>query len=254
MKIGFTEMKTPPSFATEHDVATVCPLDCPDSCSLDVTVQDGRVAAIDGSSLNPVTDGYICAKVRRFPERLYGPDRLLYPAVRKGPKGLASFERVSWDEALSLDCRANARGARALGRRIDPALFVRRLERPADTGHERRHALPTAGRVAPRADGMRGATGAANMAMYGKMPSITYQDFPEARLIILWGVNPSASGIHLVPYIREAQRRGATLIVIDPRTTPLARQADIHLAVRPGTDLPVALSIHRLSFRRGSRG
>jgi anaerobic selenocysteine-containing dehydrogenase len=102
MKPGFTEMKTPPSFAIEHDVATVCPLDCPDSCSLDVTVQDGRVAAIDGSSLNPVTGGYICAKVRRFPERLYGPDRLLYPAVRKGPKGLASFERVSWDEALSL--------------------------------------------------------------------------------------------------------------------------------------------------------
>ena len=95
------------------------------------------------------------------------------------------------------------------------------------------------------------ATGAANMAMYGKMPSVTYQDFPEARLIVLWGVNPSASGIHLVPYIREAQRRGAMLIVVDPRTTPLARQADIHLAVRPGTDLPVALSIHRYLFEEG---
>ncbi|HWP70507.1 MAG TPA: hypothetical protein VNM36_05395, partial [Gemmatimonadaceae bacterium] len=71
------------SFASEHSVSTVCPLDCPDSCSLDVRVQDGRVTSIDGSSLNPVTDGYICAKVRRFPERLYGPDRLLYPAIRK---------------------------------------------------------------------------------------------------------------------------------------------------------------------------
>ena len=87
--------------------------------------------------------------------------------------------------------------------------------------------------------------------MYGKMPSVTYQDFPEARLIIMWGANPSASGIHLVPHIREAQRRGATLIVIDPRTTPLARQADIHLAVRPGTDLPIALSIHRYLFEEG---
>ena len=87
--------------------------------------------------------------------------------------------------------------------------------------------------------------------MYGKMPSVTYQDFPEARLIIIWGANPSASGIHLVPHIREAQRRGATLVVIDPRTTPLARQADIHLAVRPGTDLPVALSIHRYLFEEG---
>src|SRR5918996_2897261 len=96
-----THMK-PIAFATEHMVSTVCPLDCPDSCSLDVTVQDGRVTSVDGSSLNPVTGGYICAKVRRFPERVYGPDRLLYPAVRKGPKGLASFQRTSWDEALAL--------------------------------------------------------------------------------------------------------------------------------------------------------
>src|SRR6478672_9425222 len=84
----------------EHVVSTVCPLDCPDSCSLDVTVQDGRVTVIDGSALNPVTDGYICAKVRRFPERVYGSDRLLYPAIRKGAKGLNSFQRVTWDEAL----------------------------------------------------------------------------------------------------------------------------------------------------------
>src|SRR5262249_46997926 len=94
-------------------------------------------------------------------------------------------------------------------------------------------------------------TGAANLAMYGKMPSVTYADFPESRLIILWGANPSTSGIHLVSHIREAQRRGATLIVIDPRTTPLARQAEIHLALRPGTDLPIALAIHRYLFEEG---
>src|SRR4051812_27646791 len=93
-------MKPAGFVSAENIVSTVCPLDCPDSCSLDVTVQDGRVTVIDGSALNPVTDGYICAKVRRFPERVYGPDRLLYPAIRKGPKGLASFQRVTWDEAL----------------------------------------------------------------------------------------------------------------------------------------------------------
>src|SRR5688572_4069710 len=102
---------TPPSYSPEHVVSTVCPLDCPDSCSLDVTVQDRRITLIDGSSLNPVTDGYICAKVRRFPERIYGPDRLLYPAVRKGPKGLGRFERVSWDDALALIAE-RLRGAR----------------------------------------------------------------------------------------------------------------------------------------------
>ena len=105
------------TFATEHAVSTVCPLDCPDSCSLDVRIQDGKITSIDGSSLNPVTDGYICAKVRRFPERVYGPDRLLYPAVRKGPKGFASFQRASWDDALALiaerlhDARQSAQAA-----------------------------------------------------------------------------------------------------------------------------------------------
>jgi anaerobic selenocysteine-containing dehydrogenase len=94
-------------------------------------------------------------------------------------------------------------------------------------------------------------TGAANMALYGKMASVTYQDYPDARLIILWGVNPSASGIHLVPYVREAQSRGAKLVVIDPRTTPLARSANVHLGVRPGSDVVVALAIHRYLFASG---
>ena len=94
-------------------------------------------------------------------------------------------------------------------------------------------------------------TGAANQALYGKMPSVTYQDYPEAALIVLWGVNPSASGIHLVPYVREAQKRGATLVVVDPRTTALARAADVHLPVKPGTDVAVALAIHRYLFANG---
>ena len=83
------------------------------------------------------------------------------------------------------------------------------------------------------------------------MAGVTYQDYPHARLIVLWGVNPSASGIHLVPFVREAQKAGRTLVVIDPRATSLARQADLHLAVRPGTDLPVALALHRFLFEEG---
>src|SRR5687767_14645515 len=83
------------------------------------------------------------------------------------------------------------------------------------------------------------------------MPSVTYEDYPDARLIILWGVNPSTSGIHLVPYVREAQKSGARLIVIDPRATPLARQADLHLAPKPGTDVAIALAMHRHLFEEG---
>jgi anaerobic selenocysteine-containing dehydrogenase len=95
-------------------------------------------------------------------------------------------------------------------------------------------------------------TGAANGALYGKMASVVYQDYPEARLILLWGVNPSASGIHLMPYLKEARQRGATIVVVDPRATPVARQADLHLAVRPGTDVVVALALHRHLFESGA--
>jgi anaerobic selenocysteine-containing dehydrogenase len=245
-------MKTATStFAAEHNVATVCPLDCPDSCSLEVTVQDGRITAIDGSHVNPITGGYICAKVRRFPERLYGADRLLYPAIRKGPKGLASFARATWDEALgTIAERMRDARERWGGESILPYSYGGSngllTQDTSDATLFRRLGASRLARTVCAAP-----TGAANLAMYGKMASVVYQDVPEARAIVVWGANPSASGIHLVPYIRDAQRRGATLIVIDPRTTPLARQADIHLPVRPGTDLPVALSIHRFLFEEG---
>jgi anaerobic selenocysteine-containing dehydrogenase len=94
-------------------------------------------------------------------------------------------------------------------------------------------------------------TGAANLGLYGKMASVVYQDYPAARLIFIWGVNPGASGIHLMPYLKEARTNGATLVVIDPRATGVARQADIHLPVRPGTDLVLALAIHRHLFETG---
>ena len=239
------------TFAAEHIVATVCPLDCPDSCSLDVTVQDGRVTAIDGSHANPITDGYICAKVRRFPERLYGADRLLYPAVRVGAKGFASFQRVTWEDALGTIAE-KVRAARADwgGESILPYSYGGSngllTQDTSDATLFRRLGASRLARTVCAAP-----TGAANLGLYGKMASVAYQDVPDAKVIVLWGANPSASGIHLVPYIREAQRRGAMLIVIDPRTTPLARHADIHLAVRPGTDLPVALALHRYLFEEG---
>ena len=244
-------MKESPFGTSSHVVSTVCPLDCPDCCSLDVTVQDGRVTLIDGSHANPVTGGYICAKVRRFPERVYGDDRLLYPAVRKGPKGSARFERVSWDQALDLiTTRIHDTKARWGGEAILPYSYGGSngllTQDTSDATLFRRLGASRLARTVCAA-----ATGAANQALYGKMPSITYQDFPEAKFILLWGVNPSSSGIHIIPYLREAQKRGAVLVVVDPVLTPLAKRADVHLAVKPGTDLPVALAIHRYLFEHG---
>ena len=232
-------------------VRTACPLDCPDACTLDVTVENGRVHKIDGGDDNPVTNRFICAKVRRFGERVYSEDRLRYPAVHKGAKGHGTFERVSWTEALDLvalkmrEIKA-ARGGEAilpyyyggsnglLTQSTNDAELWRRF------GTSR---LATTICAAP--------TGAANLALYGKMPGVSYEDYPEAKLIVLWGVNPSASGIHLIPYLRQAQAAGATLVVIDPRRTSLAKKADLHLAPRPGTDLPLALALHRVLFEEG---
>jgi anaerobic selenocysteine-containing dehydrogenase len=232
-------------------VRTACPLDCPDSCSLDVTVENGRIKKIDGAGDNPVTRDFICAKVRRFEERVYGEDRLLHPAVRQGGKGQGTFARVTWDEALDLIARRMTDIAQQFGgEAILPFYYGGSngllTQNTNDAELWRRFGTSRLDTTVCAA-----ATGAANLALYGKMPGVVYQDYPSAKLIILWGVNPSASGIHLVPYIKEAQANGATLVAIDPRTTSLAKKADLHLALRPGTDLPVALALHRVLFEEG---
>ena len=232
-------------------VESACPLDCPDSCTLSVTVRHGKLLALDGGHTNEVTNGYICAKVRRFGERVYGPDRLLHPAVRKGRKGEGRFVRVSWDEALELIAeRMRQAAARSGAESILPYSYGGSngllTHDSMDATLWRRMGTSRLARTVCAAP-----TGVANMTLYGKMPSVTYQDYVEASLIVLWGVNPSASGIHLIPYVRQAQKRGAKLIVVDPRSTALARSADVHLAVRPGSDVAVALAIHRHMFTSG---
>jgi anaerobic selenocysteine-containing dehydrogenase len=251
-----TEILTAPSAPVLPDssfqvLPSACPLDCPDACSLDVRVQDGRVVKIDGSHRNPVTQGYICAKVRRFPELLYGEGRLLHPAVRRGRKGESRFERISWDEALDLVAeRMREARERWGGESILPFSYGGSNGLlTQDTTDARLFYRLGASRLA-RTVCAAPSTRAA-MGLNGKMAGIALPDYVHARLIVVWGVNPGASGIHLVPILQEAQRRGATLVVIDPNRTSLAKRADFHLAPRPGTDLPLALAIHRFLFEEG---
>ena len=171
--------------------------------------------------------------------------------MRKGPKGSGTFRRVTWDDALDTIaenlrqtvadhggeavlplCYGGSNGM--LTQDYADAILFRRLK----TSRLLRTVC-----AAP--------TGAANMGLYGKMASVVYQDYPSARLIVTWGVNPGASGIHIMPYLKEARDNGSTIVVIDPRATGIARQADIHLPVRPGTDLAVALAFHRHLFETG---
>ncbi len=242
---------SPPRSWGQTTVETACPLDCPDSCSLSVAIERGRIVAIDGSTAQPSTRGFICAKVRRFDRRVYGEDRLTRPLVRSGRKGRAEFHRVGWDEALDLVAsRMRDAAARRGGEAILPFCYGGSngllTQDTSDAVLFRRIGASRLARTVCAAP-----TGAANEALYGKMPGVTYADYAHARLIVVWGANPSASGIHLVPVVREAQRQGAALVVVDPRRTPLARLADLHLQVRPGTDLPVALAIHHSLFEQG---
>jgi anaerobic selenocysteine-containing dehydrogenase len=241
----------PPESWGHSTVQTACPLDCPDCCSLNVTVEKGRVVRIDGGHENPSTHDYICGKVRRFAERVYGEDRLLYPAIRKGAKGDGTFTRVSWDEALDhIAARMTEIRDRSGAEAILPFCYGGSngllTQDTTDAALWRRFGTSRLARTVCAA-----ATGAANLGLYGKMPSVTYEDYVHAKLIVLWGVNPATSGIHLVPFIKEARQAGATLVVVDPRATSLARQADLHIALHPGTDVVVALALHKYLFDCG---
>lgn len=237
---------------TTHESA--CPLDCPDLCSLVVDVEDGRVKRVDGGTRTPITDGFICGKVRNIADHLYGDDRVRHPMIRVGPKDGSvegKFRQATWDEALELVAqRLRETRERAGGEAILPFHYG------GSNGWLTEGALAT--RLFRRLGASRCVrslcalpSGAASRGLYGAVPGVALEDYVEAKLVVLWGMNPSATGIHLVPIIDRAIERGAKLIVVDPRKTPLARRAHLHLAVRPGTDLPVALAVIRELFASG---
>ena len=228
---------------TAREIGTSCVLDCPDACSLEVTVQGGRVARIGPGTGNDVTRDFICSKVGRFADRLYHPDRLLYPMRRVGPKGEARFERIDWGPALATiterfrEIRDTHGGEAILPYNyggsngfltddlVDSAYF-------AGLGASR---LGKTICAAPTSEVAKG--------MYGKMAGVGFPDYPEAELILIWGANPRASNIHLVPFLRDAKARGAFIALVDPVRTLSTDLIDLHLPVYPGADLPLALGM-----------
>jgi anaerobic selenocysteine-containing dehydrogenase len=226
---------------------SVCPLDCPDRCSLEVTVRDGRVTGLEGSRVNPVTAGFICAKVRRYPERVYGPDRLLHPMRRSGPKGEGRFERIGWDEAIGEAARRFGEIRRTWGgEAILPFAYGGSNGLLTDGLNDAR-LFRALGASRLQKTVCAAPTGAAAAALYGKMASVDFPDFAQARFIIIWGANPKHSNIHLMPYLKAARAAGGRVALIDPRRTLSDAYVDRHLPVYPGTDGAVALAmIHHL--------
>ena len=233
-------------------VSSACPLDCPDACSLEVHLEGGRAVAVGGTRVNPITAGYICSKVRRLPEHLYGPERIRYPGLREGRKGEGRFRRTGWDEALGIvAARLKDLAGSGAGEAILPVSYGgSNGYLSQDTTDLRLFSRLKASRLARTVCAAPSRQAAAGL--YGRMAGVALQDYAYARLAILWGVNPGVSGIHLLPFLLEARRRGAKLAVIDPRRTRLAEQADLYLPVRPGTDLPLALALIRWLFENGA--
>lgn len=227
---------------------TNCQLDCPDACTVDVDVEDGRVVALRGNRISDVTRGYICKKVRRFGEHVHGDHRILSPAVRVGPKGDGVFRDVSWDEALTRIVDAMKR---VKGETILPIAYGGSNGMLTDgAADERLFRRLGASRLARTI--CAAATSGAQKHMYGGMVGASFEDYVHSKLIVVWGGNPVASNIHLLPVVRRARRSGAKLVVIDPRRTSFAATADLHLALKPGTDVALALAVVRRLFEDGA--
>jgi anaerobic selenocysteine-containing dehydrogenase len=237
-------------------VHAVCSHDCPDSCGVLVTVQVGtngqpdRAVKIQGDPSHPVTRGFLCGKVAKYLDRVYSPDRLLYPMRRRAgvPKGplehgreAEAFERISWDEALDeIAAKLKAIATEFGPESVLPYSYAGTIGQLGYGSMDRRFFHRLGASQLDRTI-CAAAGGQALKDVYGVKLGTRPEDFAEAGLIVVWGGNVHGNNIHLWPFIEEARRNGARLVVIDPYKTRTAALADEHLAIHPGTDTLLAL-------------
>jgi len=230
----------------------VCALDCPDTCALLVNIDErGKGSKLRGDPAHPITRGFLCGKVAQYLERVYHPERLLYPMRRIGAKGEGRFERISWDQALDDVAGRLAQIGREHGTEsILPYSYAGTMGLLNGSGMDRRffHRLG-ASRLDRTICSSTG--GAALMLSQGARLGTEPEQFAHAKLIIAWGANILGTNVHLWPFIVEARRRGARLVVIDPVKNRTGRAADRHLAINPGTDLALALGLAHIILREG---
>ena len=231
--------------AAPAQVLGACPHDCPDTCSLVTTVENGIALKVQGNPAHPQTGGVLCTKVSRYAERTYHPERLLYPLKRTGPKGSGQFERVSWDSALAdIATKFTAIAARGPGsaQAIQPYSYAGTMGLVQSESMAARffNQLGAAqlDRTICASAGAEGVT----QTLGGKV-GMRVEHFAESSLILIWGSNSIASNLHFWRYAQIAKRNGARLVCIDPRHSETAEKCHTHIALLPGTDAALALAL-----------
>ncbi len=226
-----------------RQVYGVCPHDCPDTCGFITTVKDGRAVQLEADSQHPITQGWLCAKVRPYLEHVYHPDRLRYPMKRVGAKGGGQWARLSWAEAMGEIAQqwqkiiATDGASAILPYSYSGTLGLVQMSVASSRFWNRLGASQLVRAICGS------AAEAAVEATLGARLSPAYADVAYSRLVIIWGHNPVSTAPHFLPHLTAAQRDGCQVVVIDPRRTRTARGADWHIAPLPGTDGALALGM-----------
>ena len=228
---------------TKRIVYHACQHDCPDNCAMESIVENGKVLAVNGRKDHPFTRGSLCSKVKRYDQRVYSDERIMFPMRRIGAKGEGHFQRISWDEALDeISAKFKASIIKYGAESILPCSYL---------GHQ---GLLNGLHCGDRFFNELGASigertfcnataSKAFQLVAGPTGGLDPESFIFSTLIIIWGMNPIATSIHHSQFILEARKKGAILVVIDPVKTDTAKRADYHISPRPGTDVVLAMAL-----------
>jgi molybdopterin guanine dinucleotide-containing S/N-oxide reductase-like protein len=237
-------------------VHAACPHDCPDACGVLITIENGRATRIQGDPSHPVTRGFLCAKVAKYLDRVYSPERVLHPMRRVAPKGTGhrdarDFQRTSWNEVLvEIAARFKTIAAEFGGEAILPYSYGGTLALLGSASMDRRFFHRLGASQLERA--ICSAAGEAGLkSVLGVKMGTEPEQFRHSRYIIAWGANIHGNNVHLWPFIEEARRAGAKLVVIDPYRTRTAKCADWYLPINPGTDSALALGMMHVIISEG---
>lgn len=233
---------------------SVCPLDCPDTCSLSVSVDKNTITDVRGSKANPYTAGVICNKVMRsYPEMVHGPDRLTKPLRRVGQRGDGRYEEISWNAAIDLVHEGFTHAIENHGpQSVMPFNYAGPHGELAGGSMDRRFFYKLGATLLNRGPLCGGVRGAAYASLFGAAPGMPPEQAVHSDLIVVWGNNVTVSNLHLMRVIKKAKANGTKLVIIDPKRTKIAEQCDLFLQIAPGTDVILAMAMAAEFERRGA--